>query len=135
MSLMNEFSGGSENRYRHAFNPRFIYTEGVREAAKLAGAFWLLDIMALKMAPLYHAAWMKGNASVGIVTLEVYSPENRPLGAEAKVVLSLEDDAPNAYEELIPCTDFPEGNWNFYFGTDQVGPEDYVTTVCLPQEY
>lgn len=150
---MNDFVGGSQGRYRHALNRRFIYTEGVKATAELAEAYWLLDLVGLKMAPAYAKAWKAGKASVGIVTLEVFEGaedslvpamtvgaaldhgKSAPFGIAARVTLELEDDKPSAFTEDIEVTDFPAGKWTFYLGTDEVGPDEYVTTMCLPQEY
>jgi hypothetical protein len=130
--LMQEFSGGSDQRYRHTFNRRFIYTEGVQAVAEAAGAYWLLDKVALELAPLYAKAWLEGNASIGIVkfTVPKDGTEQRPV-----VILSLADDAPPAYELALDFTTFPEGDWVFFLGTDEIGPESYVTTMYLPQEH
>jgi hypothetical protein len=130
--LMQEFSGGSDKRYRHTFNRRFIYTEGVQAVAEAAGAYWLLDKVALELAPLYAKAWLEENASIGVVKFTV--PKDGA-GSRPVVVLSLADDAPPAYEQALDFTTFPEGEWVFFLGTDEVGPESYVTTMCLPQEY
>lgn len=150
---MNDFVGGSEGRTRHALNRKFIYTDGVKEMAERAEAYWLLDLVALQMAPIYAKAWKAGNAGIGIVTLEVFDrsaqaqpqpmtvgavladKEQAPLRVAARAALSLEDDAPLAFSEDIGFTDFPVGKWTFYLGTDEVGPDEYVTTMCLPQEY
>jgi ABC-type dipeptide/oligopeptide/nickel transport system permease subunit len=128
--VMAEYMGGSERRYRHQFNPRFIYTEGAQAVAEAAGAYWLLDLIGLEISPIYAAAWLKGEASIGIVTLEVFGDK-----ASAKVTLSLEDDAPVAFERDLTYTDFPQGKWNFYLGTDEIGEDSYVTTLMIPAEY
>jgi hypothetical protein len=132
--VMQQYLGGSDQRYRHQFNPRFIYTEGVRDMAQTAGAYWLLDIVGLKMAPLYAQAWLKEEASIGIIKLVVHAPGTKE-GVAATVSLSLQDGAPPAFVENIAYTDFPEGEWMFFMGTDEVGPEQYVSTMYLPQEH
>lgn len=128
---INEFIGGSLGRTRHPLNPQFIYSEGVEEVAELAGAYWLLDWVALKLAPVYAQAWMAGECSIGIITLNVRSGEPR----RASIELSLRDDGPPAVVEEVRATDFPEGCWKFYLGTDEIGDDQYVTTMILPQEY
>jgi hypothetical protein len=135
-AVMDGFVGGSVQRYRHALNRRFIYTAGVEAVAETAGAYWLLDIVALKMAGLYASAWRAGTASIGLVTVEVHErgAEARPPAA-ATISLSLEDDAPPAFTEDIDFTDFPEGKWTFYLGTDEEGDDAFVTTMMVPQEY
>jgi len=37
----------SENWYRHHLNPTVLYTDGAKHAADVAGAYWLLDKLAL----------------------------------------------------------------------------------------
>lgn len=147
------FIGGSEGRIRHALNRKLIYTEGMQAVAETAGAYWLIDLIALKMAPMFAKAWKDGKAGIGIVTLEVPGvPATTPplaltiaavvqhkVGESARTVsritLSLEDDQPVAFEEKIDFTDFPPGTWQFYLGTDELGPDDYVTTLHIPEEY
>lgn len=135
--LMQEFSGGSDQRYRHTFNRRFIYTEGVQAVAEAAGAYWLLDKIALEVAPIYARAWLEGNASIGIVKFSVPTAESAAQQPRLYpvVTLSLADDAPAAYEQALDFTTFPEGEWLFFLGTDEIGPDSYVTTMYLPQEH
>jgi hypothetical protein len=38
---------GTENWYRHAINPAVLYTDGAKYLAEKAGAYWLLDEIAL----------------------------------------------------------------------------------------
>jgi hypothetical protein len=135
---MDEFTGGSDNRYRHQFNGRFIYTEGVKQVAGLAGAYWLLDTLALKIAPLYAKAWLADEVGIGIVKLVVFTDEQQAADStlpNARLTLLLHDDVPEAYSEDIVFTTFPDGEWTFYLGTDQVAENSYVTTVYLPQEH
>jgi hypothetical protein len=37
---------GSDQRYRHGLMKSIVYTPGVQEMAELAGAYWLIDIVA-----------------------------------------------------------------------------------------
>lgn len=133
--LMQEFSGGSDQRYRHTFNRSFIYTGGVQAVAEAAGAYWLLDKVALELAPLYAKAWLEGKAGIGIVKFTVPAAESQDKQLRPVVTLSLADDAPAAYEQALDFTTFPEGDWAFFLGTDEIGPDSYVTTMYLPQEH
>lgn len=132
--VMAQYSGGSENRYRHPFNRRFIFSEGVHAVAQSVGAFWLVDLVALKLAPLYAKAWLAGETGLGTVKLEVY-PRGRESGPAATVRLSLADDTPDAYAEDVATTDFPEGVWTFILGTDQIAEDSYVTNMYLLSEH
>lgn len=130
--VMNEYSGGSDQRYGHPFNRKFIFTEGVRAVARAAECFWLIDMVALQLAPVYAAAWKREEVSIGIV--KVHVPE-KGAGGRASVSLSLQDDAPPAVHQELDYTDFPAGEWAFYLGTDYAGEDLYLTTMYLPQEH
>jgi hypothetical protein len=135
---MAEFSGGSDERFRHAFNRKFIYTAGVQEVAELAGAYWLIDTLALKIAPIYAKAWLANQVGIGVVKLKVFSDAEHAAESHlpaARLSFTLTDDGPNAYAEDITFTTFPEGEWVLFLGTDEIGPNSYVTTVYLPQEH
>lgn len=126
-STIQSFSGGSDNRYRHQFNRRVIFTEGVKEVADKAGAYWLIDAIALLGAPKFAKAWEAGEVGIGIVKLSVANDKGR-------LMLSLRDDKEPELLQDIPLTDFPEGDWKFYLGTDQ-DAQGYLTTLYLPSEH
>jgi len=130
--VMNDYSGGSDERYRHTFNRRFIYSAGVRAVAEAAECYWLIDMVALQMAPTYAAAWKRDEVSIGIIKVNVPPDESDD---PATVSLSLQDDAPPAIRQELDFTDFPPGEWTFYLGTDDAGDGGYVTTMYLPQEH
>ena len=135
---MDEFSGGSDERYRHAFNRKFIYTAGVQKVAELVGAYWLLDTLALKISPIFAKAWLSNLVGIGIVKLQVFTVAEHAADSKlpaARLSLSLTDEGPKAYVEDITFTDFPEGELVLFLGTDEIGPNSYVTTVYLPQEH
>jgi hypothetical protein len=46
---LHQFTG-TENLYRHGLVPSIAYTDGVRYVAERAGAYWLLDEIALAQA-------------------------------------------------------------------------------------
>lgn len=128
-AVMAPYLGGSEERYRHWANRRFIYSEGMKAMAEAAGAYWLLDKLATQYAPIYAKAWQDGKASTGIVRLSV-SAQNH-----GSLMLSLADGEPPAADEVLPYTDFPEGDWTFYLGTDELPDGSFITTAILPEEY
>jgi hypothetical protein len=45
-SVLSQFTG-TENWYRHAINRKVLYTDGAKHVAEYAGAFWLLDEIAI----------------------------------------------------------------------------------------
>lgn len=134
-AVMARYSGGSEERFRHALNRRFSYSAGMRDVAETAGAWWLIDDVALLLAPVYAKAWQQGRAGIGIVKLHV--EESSPGRRSATLSLSLEDDKPDEAVQRIAVTDFPPGKWHFYLGTDSVSDDenDTVTTLIVPAEY
>ena len=125
---IQDFANGTDERYTSFMFPKMLFTEGMRVVAEKAGAFWLVELIGLRMAPLYAAAWLEGKASIGVVKLQVD-------GGKAEVVLTLQDDEPPAFSESISPTTFPEGEWLFFLGTDPVGPDEYVSTLYLPSEH
>lgn len=134
--VMDEYLGGSETRYRHTFNRRFLYSEGMQAVAQAAGAYWLLDKVAFELAPLYAKAWLEGNTTIGIVKFTVPTEESKTRQPRLYPVLtlSLANGEPPAYEQALDFTTFPEGDWVFYLSTDEISPDSYVTIMYLRQE-
>jgi hypothetical protein len=126
-NTIQSFSGGSDGRYRHHLNRRMIYTEGMKAVADAAGSYWLIDDIAILAAKKYANAWEAGEVGIGIVKLAV--AENT-----ARMTLSLSDNKEPELLQEVPFTDFPEGEWNFYLGTDQ-DEDGYLTTLYLPSEH
>jgi hypothetical protein len=125
---IQSFSGGSDERYRHQFNPRMIYTEGMKAVAETAEAHWLVLDIAILAAPKFAKAWMDGEAGIGVVCLTVAEDDT------ARMTLSLSDDKEPELLQDIPFTDFPNGEWKFFLGTDQ-DADGYLTTLYLPSEH
>lgn len=125
--VIQSFSGGSDKRYRHQLNRRVIFTEGMKEVAEKASSFWLIDDIVILAAPTFAKAWQAGEVGIGVVTLVVAN-------SEARMTLSLSDDKEPTLLQELPYTDFPEGEWNFYLGTDQ-DEDGYITTMYLPSEH
>jgi len=106
---------GSEQWYRHGINRRVLFTDGAKFVADQAGAYWLLDEIA------------------------IIQPHNKRLAAEAfqvwklavkpdnSAVLTCDDGNGNVvYTKEIEYTDFPPEGITLYF-TDN--------TILLPSEY
>lgn len=132
-SEMSAFYGGSMQRYRHDCNRRFLYSEGVKTVATLAGAYWLVDLIALEMAPRYDRAFDSGQAGTGVVRLTV--PSRFDLSAHTVVSLCLDEDAPDIYARELDRLDYPEGTWLFYLGRDELVDGNRVTSMIIPEEY
>lgn len=105
---------GSENWYRH-FLGKSLYTDGVKYVADNAGAYWLLDEIAInQMLPKVKAEEFQ--LWVLKVDLEKRSG-----------VLTCDDGNGNiVFTKKIDYTDFPLAEVRFYF-TDN--------TILLPSEY
>jgi hypothetical protein len=129
-NIISGYSGGSDGRYRHAFNPRFIYTEGVSAVAEAAGAFWLLDIVATEVAPISLKLRETARETHTFLHVDVEKDAARLYlddGNEGGKVL---------WERLVEFTDFPAGKWTFYLCMDGIiqHPQE-VLVMLLPSEY
>lgn len=104
---------GTERWFRHSLNSRIVYTEGAQYVAEQAGAYWLLDEIALTQTePAVAAEEFQFWALV--VT-----------GSTAELVCE-DGDERSVYRKRIRFTDFPEPGIRFY-----------VTggVILLPSEY
>lgn len=107
---------GSENWYRHGLNRNILYTDGVQYLAERAGAYWLVDEIALANA--YERA-VKAEG-FQLWTLQLDQSGN---GA----VLTCDDGNGNVvYSKRIPFTDFPLAQVKLYCCDG---------TILLPSEY
>lgn len=103
---------GTQNYYKHPFSATMTYTDGVRAFAELAGAYWLLDIMATEVAPL-------------LKTEDFLSIELIVANSKGKLFV---DDGNSAilFSKTIEYTNCPTGSWNFFMTND---------VLMLPSEY
>jgi len=128
-NLMDSFSGGSDGRTRHWAARYFIYSEGVKAVADEAGCHWLLDIVATEVAPLCMAGWKSKEEFMHFLRVRV-------TGSQADLWLERDEDEPRLWQRHINYTDFPEGDWTFYLGIDQiVDPGKTSLVMFLPQEH
>lgn len=106
---------GSEDFFSTQFIRGFVYTEGVRYFAEKAGAYWLVDDVAL---------FFKNKVKMtGFATVKAISKNN-------KVRLVLEDEGVKYGEKRYSFSDLPEGEWLFYLQYD--GQRVFM---MLPSEY
>jgi hypothetical protein len=104
---------GSETVYRHSIARQILYTEGVQFLAERAGAYWLLDEIALNQARPEIAA-----EAFQLWALTV-------TGSRAQ--LRCEDGNDNVvYAKDIDFTDFPLATIRLYVAN---------RTILLPTEY
>ena len=106
---------GSENWYRHAINRAVLFTDGAKYVADQAGAYWLLDEIAI-IQP--H------NARVAAEGFQVWK---LAVNADRSAVLTCDDGNGNVvYSKEIEYTDFPLDGITLYFTNN---------TILLPSEY
>jgi hypothetical protein len=114
--LMGQSRNGSNSFYRHPLVRRFLYTDGVREVAELAGAYWLLDIIATETIGLPQWIAPQGSGIVRVVSAN----------GKADIDLTFVDGAPPVWTRHIDITDFPEGEWAF-----ELNPVDYEVGAAV----
>ena len=114
------FHSGSEELHRvNRLTPNFLVTDGVKDMAELASAFWFCDLVAS------HAPAIVARDHFASLTLEV--------SADNTAQFSATDgrEPPQLYaSQAIPLTDFPCGTWKFYLSNDGSN-----TVLMLPGEY
>lgn len=126
---MDQFFGGSEGRYRHWARKQFIYTQGVKAMADLAGAHWLLDIVATEVAGIALQRWFDLDDPTTFLKVDV-------TGSSAKLSLVRDDGEDPLWSRDIGFTDFPEGSWTFELAIDGlIDPKGDVLVMLLMQEH
>jgi hypothetical protein len=106
---------GSETWYRHAINRAVLFTDGAKYVADQAGAYWLLDEIAI-IQP--H------NARVAAEEFQLWT---LAVKADQTGVLTCDDGNGGViFSKSIPYTDFPSEGIKLYFTNN---------TILLPSEY
>ena len=106
---------GTENWYRHGLVRNILFTDGVKHVADKAGAYWLIDEIALSQI------------SEKAVAGEEFQLWKLAVKADKTALLVCEDGNGSAvYSKEISFTDFPLAEIKFFF-TDK--------TILLPSEY
>lgn len=106
---------GTENWYRHFFARNILYTDGIQYMANAAGAYWLIDEIALMQTEPQFKKHEFQNWTLK-VNLE---------GSTA--ILTCDDGNYRIfYEKKIPFTDFPLDEIRIYFVNN---------VILLPSEY
>lgn len=114
---LSQFAGGSGSMYRHSLNPEVIYTVGVKYVGDRAGAYWLIDKIALLQA---LPEIKKEPFQVWALTVK-----------DSKGLITVNDggkgtDPVTVYQEVVDYTDFPEPGVTIWFTNN---------TILLPNEY
>jgi len=105
---------GSENWYRHAINRKVLFTDGAKYVADQAGAYWLLDEIALSQLDACIAA-----GEFQVWRLAVNADQTGALTCDdgnGRVVFSNE----------LEYTDFPADGITLWFTNN---------TILLPSDY
>jgi hypothetical protein len=106
---------GTEHWYRHAINRKVLFTDGAKYMADKAGAYWLLDEIAL-IQPYDRK-----------VAAEAFQVWKLKVNSDHSAELICEDGNDNAvYAKQIPFTDFPGDGITLWFTGN---------TILLPSEY
>ena len=106
---------GSQNFYRHGLVREVLYTEGVEYVVDAAGAYWLLDEIAL--AQRYIIPVKREDFQVWDLVVNVDQTARLTCG---------DGNGREVYSKHIELMDFPEPGIRFYY-------VDWV--IHLPSEY
>ncbi len=113
-SDLKQFTG-TEQWYQHGINRVVLFTDGAKYVANTAGAYWLLDEIAI-IQPY--------NKRVAEEGFQVWKLS---VNADQSAILTCDDGNGNiVYTKQIPFTDFPLKGITLYF-TGNV--------ILLPSEY
>ena len=112
-SVLAQFTG-SEEWYRHPVNRKVTFTKGAKYVADTAGAYWLLDEIAI-VQPHKKA-----------VAAEAFQVWKLAVKNSAAVLTCDDGNGRVVYRKRIPFTDFPGEGITLWF-TDNV--------ILLPSEY
>lgn len=112
--MLAEFTG-SQEFYRHPIVRDIIFTEGAKYVADTAGAYWLLDQIALAQRCI---------PSVAKEDFQVWTLKVRP-NATAKLSCG-DGNGKTVFTTTIEYTDFPAEEFQFYFCNK---------CIHLPSEY
>ena len=106
---------GSENWYRHGINRAVLFTDGAKFVADQAGAYWLLDEIAIIQPHDKRVA------------AEEFQVWKLAVTADNGGTLTCDDGNDNVvYTKQIEYTDFPTEGITLYFTNN---------TILLPSEY
>ena len=113
-AILREFTG-SETWYRHALVRQVLFTDGAKYVADVAGAYWLLDHIAL--AQRYEAA----------VKAESFQVWRLKVEANCSATLTCEDGNKQVvYKFTLEFTDFPHEGITLWYANE---------VIHLPSEY
>lgn len=104
--LLAEHRNGMNCAIRYnPLTPRFIISDGVELLAKMAGCYWLLNVLGTELEPKLLKAINGGEVTTVLVDLLVHED------GSAVVSATHADDAPPFWSKVVDYTDFPAGAW------------------------
>jgi hypothetical protein len=107
-SDLDQFTG-SEHWYRHGINRNILFTDGAKYVADTAGAYWLLDEIALIQRHDPHVAAEE---------FQLWKLAVRP---DHTAALTCDDgNGSVVYTKQIEYTDFPLTEIRFYFTNNMI---------------
>jgi hypothetical protein len=114
LAELRQFTG-SEHWYRHALVPTIVFTDGAKYVADHAGAYWLLDTIALSQRYEKHVA---------AEAFQVWTLAVKP---DHTAILTCDGGNGNkVFQHRLDYTDFPAEKITLYFKDN---------TILLPSEY
>lgn len=123
---LRQFTGDLE-RFLHPFARGVIYTPGIRYLAQRAGAYWLIDEIALAIAGGDVAR--AGKSDERVLSLHFWRLEVRE-DRSAMLTARAYHGVPPFVTHHIPCTDFPLDHVDVWAGND-----GRHWTLYLPSEH
>ncbi|MBK9118176.1 MAG: hypothetical protein IPM18_01030 [Phycisphaerales bacterium] len=123
---LRQFTGDLD-RFRHPLARGVIYTPGVQYLAERAGAYWLIDEIALAIAG--GAVAKAGKSDDRVLSLHFWKLEVRE-DRTAELTARADDGVPPFVSKVIPWTDFPLDAVSIWAGFD-----GRHWTLYLPSEH
>src|SRR5262245_33983579 len=118
-NILSQFTG-TEHWYRHGLVRSITFTDGAKYVADSAGAYWLLDEIAL------------AQRFVKDVAAEAFQGWKLAVNVDSTATLSCEDGNDNTvYSKPIPFTDFPPEGITLWFASNTIYLR-HIATLALP---
>ncbi len=123
---LRQFSG-DDQRYRHAINRRVIYTPGIQYLAEKAGAYWLIDAIAIHIGskPMQRKMALDPRAGEMLFWSLTVKPDQ-----SAHLTAVVDQDVSPIFRERIQWTDFPLDKIDIWSAFD-----GQYWTLYLPSEH
>ncbi len=122
--VYDEYRNGCNFYIQHPLAHSFVYTDGVKQVVDVAGAYWLLDILATEAPAAMRKDAHANDGALVLFTIKVNDSNN------AHLSMSSDDYSPDFWKKYIGYTNFPKGTWELYLQYDG------THVVCiLPSEY